>query len=480
MKFLLLSTMAIANAALLRNGRSTVDCRVTINSVMEEMGKPPKEHSHNTVCIPIENGEETDGVFPINLPPNIIEEHDLHIRTGQLYVQVLGATHVEDESLTVSPHAEFKVYPHHQLPTHLQSIHEQGKRRLQMTGHKKVAIVRIKSADGKVTDWTAQQLEKGLFGNGINNNGISFSSQYAKCSNNKLKFSLAEPTIEFTLSRKLSTYTVDSMQVEVQKAIKAKRGFAKIAELADFTMFVMPEGTQGGFTAVAPVNHWRSSYHNLWGLSLAGTMHEVGHNMGLGHAWENGKAYDDYSGYMAGGSTATNDPLTCFNGYNMEKLGWFNDKTERVFLRNLETSKVFKVSAFVDYDRAESYEPVLIDIDNQSLVLQYNRKARHNIGTREKANMLTITQSESRGNEASNMIKGLNEGDVYKSTIGGRQLNVEVCSRVQGSSSRPDALIVSIGSGASACNKEWKPPTGASPFQLSMQVTETASRATAI
>ena len=464
--------------------KNEVECRVTVNTMMEEVGSGPSARLHEVVCLPInENGVETDGVFPIVLPKEVIEEHKKAIHSGRLYLKIRGAAHVEDESLTVADDAEFDVYGSDEetLPNHLRRL-EQGRKLQAKTGTRTIAVVRIKTADNKVTQWSASQLEKGLFGNGVNSDGITFANQYKLCSDGKLTLKLKEPVIEIKLTKNLNQYTVDSMQIEVQKTIKQARGIGSLTQLADNTMFIMPEGM--GFTASAPVNHWRSSYHNLWGLSLAGTMHELGHNLGLGHAWEDNAAYQDYSGYMAAGGTATNEPQTCFNGFNMNALGWFNDKTTSINTAKIgkNTAELYKVSAFVDYDRAKTYEPVLLNINNAEFVLQYNRKSRHNIGTREKGNLLTVTEAEPKGQAASNMIRGLDVGqEMARNSRQGQRMVIKVCKKVSGNGSSPDALIVSVGNNADACNREWKPPVDeGNSFVLNMAVTETAPRTTAI
>lgn len=42
----------------------------------------------------------------------------------------------------------------------------------------------------------------------------------------------------------------------------------------------------------------QSVYNNRWAGYLGGQMHEVGHNLGLRHAYENGDEYSGRIGYM--------------------------------------------------------------------------------------------------------------------------------------------------------------------------------------
>ena len=53
-------------------------------------------------------------------------------------------------------------------------------------------------------------------------------------------------------------------------------------ELADYVMYCMPPDTFSG-VAYAYINSWNSIYNDEWCSKLSAQMHEVGHNLNLGH-----------------------------------------------------------------------------------------------------------------------------------------------------------------------------------------------------
>jgi Gametolysin peptidase M11 len=58
-------------------------------------------------------------------------------------------------------------------------------------------------------------------------------------------------------------------------------------------------------------NNQKSVYNNNWVAYLGGTMHEVGHNLGLRHAFENGTEYEDRTGYMGSMPEHLRYPVQC-------------------------------------------------------------------------------------------------------------------------------------------------------------------------
>ena len=55
-------------------------------------------------------------------------------------------------------------------------------------------------------------------------------------------------------------------------------------------------------------------------------MHEVGHNLGMGHSGESGGEYGDESCIMGAGFSE-NGPLQCFNAHKSWQMGWFASRS---------------------------------------------------------------------------------------------------------------------------------------------------------
>merc|ERR1719183_1162491 len=124
-------------------------------------------------------------------------------------------------------------------------------------------------------------------------------------------------------------------------------------------MYCHPKDTGVGL-AYAWVNFYLSVYNDSWCSSLSAGMHELGHNMGLGHAGETDE-YDDQVGFMGYSYSAFNTPIMCFNGAKSWQTGWYSDKTTVVNPGDCFENNVYGISKFGD----PSSEVVLVKINDQ-------------------------------------------------------------------------------------------------------------------
>lgn len=154
--------------------------------------------------------------------------------------------------------------------------------------------------------------------------------------------------------------------------------------------------------------------------------------IGLIHANEDGVAYGDSTDYMAAGHKDIHWPRKCFNGYKNSQLGWYRDRQ-----LNLDSSSSFdegqllKLASFVDFNRADYDEYVLIVVTNE-LYLAFNLARDFNIDTEEKRNQVTITAPGESGSES---LAGLKEQEAFRITNfqnTGKELVIEVCTRDRG------------------------------------------------
>ena len=88
--------------------------------------------------------------------------------------------------------------------------------------------------------------------------------------------------------------------------------------------------------------------------------------------------------------------MKCFNAANHDQLGWFQDRSLTLTTSSLQGKPpiLLQVAAFVDYSITDKSTPVNVKINNKYF-MQYNRNTKHNRGTQDFANLLTITTKRS-------------------------------------------------------------------------------------
>jgi Gametolysin peptidase M11 len=422
-------------------------------------------------CIPIVDEHEYDDMFPVHLPADMVLQLSSAIQRSEGFVSIVGATFIDGE-LIISENAEYKVL--RELPSQLRHLQQ---RKLVTAGVLTLGVIRISTIDS-TPKYSASELDDGIFGNGLENDGITIVSQYNACSFGKLKWTKSsQGIIDVKINQNVNSFVdvngnVDYMVLitAVQKQLKAERGLSSIDSIADKVIMCVPPGT-GTWAGSAAVGHWRVQVNSDWCLSLSGIVHELGHTMGLLHANENGVTYDDYTSYMAGGYTVANWPLKCFNGQNNNVLGWYSDRTLAMVPAS-GGAQLVKLAAFVDYNKTSVDEPVLLNIGDQ-FYIQYNRAKGMNVGSAEKQDKVTVTSLDSAG---SNMLGGFDVGESFQQSSFGGTFTVKVCEKRAGTSSSPDVMVLSVGMGASICGQvETK-----STFPIDLSVTVSAPKSTPI
>jgi hypothetical protein len=197
-------------------------------------------------------------------------------------------------------------------------------------------------------------------------------------------------------------------------------------------------------------------------------MHEIGHNLGLFHANENGSEYSDVTGVMGAAPDVTNYPQRCFNAQNFWHLGWYEDRSIELYP---ETPTLLKLAAFVDYNKTISSEYVGVKV--RDLYIHYNRATTFNKDTGEKQNMLTVVREESRGTD---LILSLDRRiSIGRIPLDDGLLLIEVCNVVSGISNLPDSMLVSIGFGDSQCPPETDDCPGFGNIQCAPQFSQPAA-----
>jgi len=186
-------------------------------------------------------------------------------------------------------------------------------------------------------------------------------------------------------------------------------------------------------------------------------MHELGHNLGLEHASDDGVEYGDQSSYMGYSYGEQYGPRMCFNGPENHLLGWYADRTVDLPAQGGWSGPLWGLEA---YTRTAT-GAVMIRIDDEYFVT-FNRAIRINSGTREGRNQVLIHQ---RGNAAwafSSLLAELTAGSTFNLQTGLRVVPVKVISigdnaRVEigdvGTDCPPGTKAVGT---ECVCNNKWK------------------------
>ena len=74
------------------------------------------------------------------------------------------------------------------------------------------------------------------------------------------------------------------------------------------------------------INHYLTVYNNEYCNYPSSQVHEIGHNLGLGHSGDGGGEYGDLSGIMGLSYSVDEGPWFCFNPAKSWSLGWYNDR----------------------------------------------------------------------------------------------------------------------------------------------------------
>ena len=187
-----------------------------------------------------------------------------------------------------------------------------------------------------------------------------------------------------------------------------------------------------------------STLNDVWSLDVMVYMHELGHNLGLGHAFLSDNSAD-YSSYMSATGPTPNleGPRKCYNGASHREMGWYQNRTEVVDLIN-NPSQRLSLAAFSEADKAEQSDPILLEVGEYTL--QYNFASGFNIGTEMLRNAVTVARSEPGITivDKDGLVPNGNvfSADNFAGT--GLTLKIEACTKTDGNAHSPNAMTVGI------------------------------------
>ena len=279
------------------------------------------------------------------------------------------------------------------------------------TGNRSVLALRVSFLDSEPS-YSAEEMSDVLFGPDDGDN-ITMRSQFAACSFGKLRMNPAVgPNIKFGVGEIMVTRnTTDVFRSYAERFARdaAKAKFGDIEDKIDNILFCFPPGikysnSREAWSAYAYVNSPLSFYNDMACLYVSVSMHEIGHNLGLGHS-NFGSQYGDETGSMGRGYAHIGGPRRCFNGEKNYLLGWYSDRVAEVNIMEREQPWKGSLVAFTDYDKSEENEVVLVRIngalDNREMphpyYVQFNRAEGFHRDTQRLQNMIVTVKGYSFG-----------------------------------------------------------------------------------
>jgi len=168
-----------------------------------------------------------------------------------------------------------------------------------------------------------------------------------------------------------------------------------LAEIADFVMLVMPYDSGGGsWAAYAYYNHEISVYRGDYGILPLYQMHEVGHNVYLGHSSQSVYTYGDNAGPMGGGSSGSDEGagnLKCYNAPKSWQLGWYQDHHVDLGYMQEGDSWSGKLVGIGNYDRDNMGDKSILLRVNHDFFIGFNYAVGPHAATDEFINRVTVS-----------------------------------------------------------------------------------------
>jgi hypothetical protein len=208
----------------------------------------------------------------------------------------------------------------------------------------------------------------------------------------------------------------------------------------DHVMLCLPPGTASDWLAYGYYNYYLTVYNNGACLHPSVQMHEIGHNLNLGHSGLGTDKYGDQTcimGYSYISDASTESPHMCFNGAKSFYLGWYASRTQTLDILSVSTFSpttitLIGISDFKATTAGSVYVVVKLETGAIDYYISFNRMAGVNNETQAYPNQVLITSQ--RDNPSDSSI-------VSSMTSAGQSLTL---TRVQSSSYDVKVSIVSI------------------------------------
>jgi len=284
-------------------------------------------------------------------------------------------------------------------------------------GNKEILALRIIASDASTT-LSEADISDALFG--TYGDPVNLKSQYGACSYGKLTCNAADTG---NIVNGVHTVTITDSVIGahhrpiVDAAVYQAKVDLNLTSLGisskfDHVMVIIPPGTSGHWHAAAHVNSWLSFYNDIKFSYVSFQMHEIGHNIGLGHSGAWGNRYGDKTGAMGYSYNAKDSPFMCFNAPKNWQLGWYDDRQEIVSTR--WSGNIYGIA---DYGRIGTDDTVIVQIPfpgTEDWYVSFNRKSGINSGTKICHDQVLVhKRSSGVAYSSSTLMANMNTGDTY-------------------------------------------------------------------
>eukprot|EP00536_Pseudo-nitzschia_multiseries_P013871 jgi/Psemu1/36759/gm1.36759_g len=253
----------------------------------------------------------------------------------------------------------------------------------------KTLVVRVIDQLGQETD-IVDVLRSEIFQDQFN-----MKTQLAACSKGQML--VKEAGFENLAVDLISSISMDQYLFGDACKAAAEKQWPNIGTEYDLVMFCFPPGiVMGGH---ANIHTWDSYYGHPWCSLPSMQIHEIGHNLGLGHSMKDGDEYGDRSSFMGTGGPPQDDgPHQCFNPADNYKLGWYENQQLSIKPMELSGPQTFVLNGVDDYkmDGSSNGELIVLrlvfygDFNAWDYYVGYNRASGVNRGTGEAADTVTV------------------------------------------------------------------------------------------
>ena len=300
-------------------------------------------------------------------------------------------------------------------------------------GNKSVLAVRVVASDG-ATAIDETTLSNSMYGNGVDT--VNMVSQYKACSYGKFNVVKAPNRNggNATISNGVVTISLPSISIAqghgtfrnaLTRELNQVFGVDHPDKLADYGIYCLPvgtyspDGTDNGI-AYAYINNWLSIFNDDWCESVSLQMHELGHNLNLGHSFENGVVYEDQSGIMGASYPNKNGPRFCFNAAKSWQTGWYRDKSITINSGGANNTCFDGIlHGVADYPIATTVLLKIVNGSGNEYYVNFNARKGLNLGTQEAGNQVTVVTRPRGVRDSyaeSELVAKLGSGETYNFT----------------------------------------------------------------